>query len=265
MRFLLVIVLLACAVAYVYGMYRLLAKVKKSKRKQFLKIQLVFTAILLVILSAIAFWQRERLAGWFARPSSPESQMDEGSAIPEKANRCACTWDSMRLKRDDYKTKHRPAAERLTGEAFIRDEVAMNELLAKGKLVPLKAPEGVRIQKLTHSEPFLHPKAAKTLDKLADRFREKISGTRESDAAVVVSSVTRTAKQQKEIQARYPNGATQGTSTHSYGASVDLLFVETAGDCYRARKALESTLNELQSEGDLYVCPESKCIHITAR
>jgi D-alanyl-D-alanine dipeptidase len=137
--------------------------------------------------------------------------------------------------------------------------------LAKGKLVPLKAPEGVRIQKLTHSEPFLHPKAAKTLDKLADRFREKLDGTRESDAAVVVSSVTRTAKQQKEIQARYPNGATQGTSTHSYGASVDLLFVETAGDCYRARKALESTLNELQSAGDLYVCPESKCIHITAR
>lgn len=258
-----VIVLIGLLIGYIYAMYRLLLRVKKSRRLTFLKIQLVGTGVLLIV-SLLVWSHRQRLTALFLRTVKAGIESEHPPAS-QHANRCACTWDSMRLKRDDYAKKHRPAAIRLAADAFISDEVVMNELLAKGKLVPYHAKEGVRIQKLTHSEAFLHPAAAETFEELGRRFRERLSDSRESDALVVVSSVTRTSGQQKEILKRYPNSATKGASTHSYGASIDLLFVETDGSCYNARKALEKTLQEMQSEQKFFICPESKCIHLTAR
>jgi hypothetical protein len=262
LKVLLLFILGLASVLYVALMYRLLLRVKKSKRKQFFKIQVYFTLVLLVISGAVLFLNAERI-GLMMNREVPEA-LTPGSPAPERSNRCACTWDSMRLTRDDYADKHRPAAESLANDVLISDEATLNTQLAKGKLVPFKIDRGMRLQKLTHSEPFLHPTAAKTYQELALRFSDALIETPEHDALIVVSSVTRTSLQQAEILRRYPFGATRGTSTHSYGASIDLLFVETAGDCYRARKALEGVINAMQSEGKLYVCPESKCIHLTA-
>lgn len=256
------IILMALVLAYFYGMYLLLRKVKKSKRLSFFKIQVVFTLVLALILLTIGFVKRD----FFLRFVGDRTGIEE--VVPSRrlggnTNACACTWDSMRLKRDDYATKHRPSAERLAQEAFIENEAVMNGLLSKGKLIPFKSKDGMYIRKLTHSEPFLHPKAADVFEELRTRFSERL-GESEKDAVFVVSSVTRTAGQQNEIRKRYPNGATPGSSTHSYGASIDILKVETVGNCYNARKALELTLQEMQNESKLLICPESKCIHLTA-
>lgn len=254
--------LAALALGYFYGMYRLLRKVKKSKRLAFLKIQVVFSLVLGLVLVTIAYAKRD-----FLRRLIPaQSEIEE--VVPSRrtggsTNACPCTWDSMRLKRDDYATRHRPSAERLASAAFIENEAVMNGLLSKGKLIPFKSKDGMYIRKLTHSEPFLLPEAAKVFEELRERFTARLRES-ESDAVFVVSSVTRTAGQQEEIRKRYPHGATPGSSTHSYGASIDILKVETVGNCYNARKALELTLREMQEEKKLLICPESKCIHLTA-
>ncbi len=243
-------------------MYRLLLRVKKKKRLAFFKLQLGFTIALVVVISLAAM-----VKSLFVPSLNPP--LEEVEIVPHPAgaielNRCSCTWDSMKLKRDDYAAKHRPAAQKLASGKFVSDEAVMSQLLSKGKLVPYNNRQGVRIRKLTHSEPYLHPRAADTFDDLAERFNKRLVSGTESDANIVISSVTRTANQQKEILKRYPYGATPGESTHSYGASIDILFVETAGNCYNARKALELTLRELQKENKIYICPESKCIHLTA-
>jgi hypothetical protein len=250
----------AAAIVYLYFMYWLLSRARKSKRMALLKIQLVFTAALLVLIF-FAAWLR----------SDPKAQGDATEEAAQEAedlealNRCPCTWDSMKLKRDDYAEKHRKAAKSLADDEFITDDDYLTSLLSDGHLVFYSPGEGVRIQRLTQSTPYLLPEAASTFEDLAERFTDRLDGTVESDARFVVSSVTRTAGQQKEIQRQYPHGATPGESTHSFGASIDILFVETAGNCFNARRALENSLNEMQKEGVLYICPESRCIHLTAR
>lgn len=252
----------AIGVLYLYAMYRLLCKVKKSKRLAFLKIQLIFTLVLVVVVLVLGYVNRAFLQRLVPGSSSIE-EVVPSRRLGGETNTCSCTWDSMRLKRDDYATVHRPTAKRLAASAFIENEAELNRLLSKGKLIPFKSKDGMHIRKLTHSEPFLHPKAATVFDELRTRFFDRLD-EREKDAVIVVSSVTRTAGQQGEIRRRYPNGATPGRSTHSYGASIDILSVETSGNCYNARKALERTLQEMQGENKLLICPESKCIHLTA-
>lgn len=255
------------AIAYLYLMYTVLRKVRKSKRKQVLKYQLFFTAFLLVLLATARM-----LPDDFFAPS-PNDQVEEshdgeeaGEAGDDLAayQRCPCNWKSLRLKRNDYALEHRPAAERLSGNFFITDDATRATALRTGQLVPLIADGGMRLQRFQHSTPHLLPIAAERVGELSKRFKEKLKGTQEEDARFVISSVTRTKAQQESIQKRYPGTATQGTSTHSYGASVDVLFIETKGNCIKARKVFESVLKEMQEDKHFLVCPESNCIHLTA-
>ena len=58
--------------------------------------------------------------------------------------------------------------------------------------------------------------------------------------------------------------ATKGTSTHSYGVSFDInTVVGDNGYCERRTQVLKKILTEMQKEGKILLCPESKCIHVT--
>ena len=109
----------------------------------------------------------------------------------------------------------------------------------------------------------LTPLALKRLNELGELFRENLKGTKDANSYFVISSVTRTEKQQNEIKKAYPNAATKGKSTHSYGVSFDISKMMYKSSCKNSLQALEQALTEMQSQGKLLICPEKGCIHIT--
>ena len=109
----------------------------------------------------------------------------------------------------------------------------------------------------------LTPLAKKRLDELGRIFRENVKGTEDAKSYFVISSVTRTEKQQKEIVKAYPSAATKGKSTHSYGVSIDINKMMYKSSCERSLKALEKALTKMQNQGKLLICKEKRCIHIT--
>ena len=109
----------------------------------------------------------------------------------------------------------------------------------------------------------LTPLALKRLNELGRLFRKNLEDSKDANSYFVISSVTRTEKQQKQIVHAYPNSATRNKSTHSYGVSFDISKMMYKSSCNYSLKALEKALTEMQSQGKLLICPEKGCIHIT--
>ena len=77
----------------------------------------------------------------------------------------------------------------------------------------------------------------------------------------------RTDKQQRRLRRRNLN-ATNSQSTHSYGASFDIAFVDRMDDdasCGTPTREMERLLNRYQKAGIIYVIPEGGCMHVTLR
>lgn len=113
-----------------------------------------------------------------------------------------------------------------------------------------------------NSSKNLTPKAYEILIEMGRRFQEKLKDTKNENDYFEITSVLRTEEQQKIIRLKYPNAATQGNSTHSYGVSFDIAYIESK-KCKLSIKALEEVLSEMQHEEKILLCPEKKCIHIT--
>ncbi len=178
--------------------------------------------------------------------------------------RCSCTWSTLQLKKNDYALEHRPLAQRFSKNRFILNDKVENKLIQKGYLVNVPENNGYWIENLKQSRTLLTPKAKKRLDELGRRFRAKITLESERMSYFVISSMTRTEDQQKAVRKRNPNAATPGKSAHSYGVAFDINLVRSgAKNCNYGIQALQEVLSEMQKEGKILLCAESKCIHVT--
>ena len=176
---------------------------------------------------------------------------------------CSCNPNSLSLKRDDYKSRHRPAAIRISNNGFIENDKIVFNLRKRNKLVDVYENEGFGIANLTQSSPILIPLAQKRLYELGKRFKEGL-GDEDKNSYFVISSITRTEHQQHDVRRTHSMAATKGTSTHSYGVSFDInTVVGDNGYCERRTQVLKKILTEMQKEGKILLCPESKCIHVT--
>lgn len=177
---------------------------------------------------------------------------------------CDCTWSSLLLKKDDYPTKHKPAAQRISNQMYIRNEALRQKWINQGSLVPVEEMEGFGICKLDFSTAHLTPLAKKRLYELGKRFRAGIQNPDEKKSYFMVSSITRSQVQQTQICERYPNACTKDHSPHSYGVAFDIYRLNSRyKNCNEGMKALEKVLQEMQKEGKILLCAESKCIHVT--
>jgi hypothetical protein len=184
---------------------------------------------------------------------------------PLKAIRgCDCTWESLHLSKDDYTTFHKPAAQKITQNRYLRTEVQRANWIRHGQLVPVAELEGFGISYLNFSTAHLTPLARKRLYELGIRFRNNITEVKQKKSYFVISSLTRSHRQQERIKKRYSRAATKDHSTHCYGVAFDIYrMVSPNGQCTAAVEALEKTLTQMQQEGKLFLCPEAKCIHVT--
>jgi len=204
-----------------------------------------------------------------ASASREESQAD----IPEEASErdksilpCSCCRKTMRVPKNPY-TAHQSAARALPNSFFVKNDIELNAGKRNGKLVHVTDGRGYRVDRLTHSHPWLLPETHQLLKDMGNDFADALSGTASEGAVFRVTSVTRTDKQQRKLRRRNSN-ATNSTSTHSYGASFDIAFIDRWDDsanCGTPTREMERLLNRYQKAGIIYVIPEGNCMHITLR
>lgn len=235
----------------------------KRRRKTASRILILAVWAGLVMLPPLWIYKRQVLksAGGFIAilcSKGTGSSRDDG-------NTCACTWSRSGLKSDDY-YDHLRVAKNLPLTKQVKDENLLRELDSRGVFEEVDNHPSLELGKLSHSHAVVHENANESIRELSKRFRKKLEGSKEEDARFVISSITRTTGQHKQIQRLYPNAVHgSGESAHCYGAAIDINAVRTSGDCSRARRALYEVLREMQKERKILLMAESKCIHITFR
>jgi hypothetical protein len=124
---------------------------------------------------------------------------------------------------------------------------------------------GYRIGRLTHSKAMLLPEVRTLLQEMGNDYADALEGTDSEGTVFRVTSMTRTHDQQKKLTRSNLN-ATRGKSTHSYGASFDIAFMDRANskaNCNRPTREIQKLLLQYQKEGRILIIPERGCMHIT--
>ena len=179
---------------------------------------------------------------------------------------CSVCKKTMRVPRNPY-TAHQSAARSLPNSFFVKNDIELNAGKRNGKLVEVEDGRGYRVARLTHSHGWLLPETYQLLKDMGNDFADALEGTPSEGAVFRVTSVTRTDKQQRRLRRRNLN-ATNSQSTHSYGASFDIAFVDRMDDdasCGTPTREMERLLNRYQKAGIIYVIPEGGCMHVTLR
>jgi hypothetical protein len=161
----------------------------------------------------------------------------------------------------DYNPAHLSAAKR-GGCGFIESKTQLEQLKRNGKLVEVVSGPEFFIQHLTHSSPYLVPKAKEVFQKLGSDFVEA-TGCR-----FVITSLTRTLKQQQALSGNNINAAKE--SAHCYGTTIDISYIQFEGQARAAvnpEQVLEQLLVLARNRGDVLLVKEQrqKCFHITIR
>lgn len=188
--------------------------------------------------------------------------------LPRKGIKpCSCSKRTMKLARNPY-TAHQKRARSLPGSFFVKNQSELAAGASRGDLVRIpEVGRGFHLDRLTHSEPFLLEAAKDILEEMAGRFADAMEGTADEGASIRITSLTRTQKQQKRLRRRNAN-AYNGQSTHNYGASFDIAFIDRPNNdvsCGGPSWALQSILQDMQEKGQILVIPEGNCMHITPR
>ena len=199
-------------------------------------------------------------------PKPQASARTESTTPAKDIQPCSVCKKTMRVPRNPY-TSHQSAARSLPNSFFVKNDIELNAGKRNGKLVEVEDGRGYRVARLTHSHGWLLPETYQLLKDMGNDFADALEGTASEGAVFRVTSVTRTDKQQRRLRRRNLN-ATNSRSTHSYGASFDIAFVDRSDDkasCGTPTREMERLLNRYQKAGIIYVIPEGGCMHITLR
>lgn len=191
--------------------------------------------------------------------SPVEENVPLGSLLP-----CSCCKKTIRVPRNPY-TSHQKAARSLPNSFFIKNESDIRYGLGVEKLVEVKDGRGYRIDRLKHSKAMLLPEVKALLEEMGNDYADALEGTDSEGTVFRVTSLTRTDQQQRKLARRNRN-ATRGASTHSYGASFDIAFMDRPNEkanCNRPTREIQKLLVRYQKEGRILIIPEGGCMHIT--
>jgi uncharacterized protein YcbK (DUF882 family) len=150
----------------------------------------------------------------------------------------------------------------------------LNELLRSKKLVKIDDTRYYTVNKLTHSHPYLVPKARKLLDLIGERYQQKLKENNLDVYQFRITSLLRTQESQRSLGFSNVNAASR--SAHLYGTTFDITYKTLSKKSLLGRKTvhngtairlLSETIGELQKARRLLVVTERKeaCFHITVR
>lgn len=128
------------------------------------------------------------------------------------------------------------------------------------------------IKKLTHSAPYLTPRAKWMLMTIGKNFQDSLASHNVSGYQIIVTSLLRTDDSIRRLRRRNSNAS--ANSAHRYGTTFDISYIkynrtDTTSFMpeYRLKETLAEVLYDLREAGCCYVKYEVKqsCFHITAR
>lgn len=143
---------------------------------------------------------------------------------------------------------------------------------AKRSLEPIESNDLYTVDKLTHSIPYLVPKAKSLLDKIAVNFQDSLKSKKGYPHKIIVTSILRTEDNIKNLRKKNINSSKD--SAHRYGTTFDITYIRfeslNVGDTIpteRLKTVLAEVLRDLKKEEYCYVKYEIKqgCFHITVR
>lgn len=160
----------------------------------------------------------------------------------------------------------------------IRPLASREEAVGLGdRLVEIKECEWYDVDSLTHSIPFLVPKASELLDTLGAVFLDSLDCKGLNPNKIIVTSVLRTQRDVKRL--RRSNSNASSNSCHAYGTTFDVSWKrfrkvedpdgrpmqDVSADTLKL--VLSEVLRDLKKDGKCYVKYELRqgCFHITAR
>ncbi|HNZ68761.1 MAG: DUF5715 family protein [Prolixibacteraceae bacterium] len=148
-------------------------------------------------------------------------------------------------------------------------------LVSGGKLVRIGNSRYYSVNKLTHSHPYLIPRASELLDQIGRRFHQKLKEQGLDEYQFRISSLLRTGESQKQL--RHVNGNASPNSAHLYGTTFDIPYRSLVKKSLLGKsrvvheadalRVLSETIGELRKEKKLVVITEKNeaCFHITVR
>lgn len=134
--------------------------------------------------------------------------------------------------------------------------------------------EVYKVDKLTHSIPFLVPKASALLSDICVNFRDSLISKKMPVYKPIVTSIMRTNDDVKNLSRRNRNASEN--SVHRYGTTFDIAWTrfekvdtmdERVLDDGRLKAVLGQVLHDLRERDRCYIKHERKqaCFHITVR
>ena len=131
------------------------------------------------------------------------------------------TAQELRLRRHRG-ASHLGAARRL-GVGRVSGAEGIERLVAEGRLVPLADTRYFYVQDLDYSVAYVTPDLARLLEAIGERFHARLEALGLPRYRYCVSSVLRTAENQRALRRINPNAA-RGVSAHEFGTTVDVVF-----------------------------------------
>ncbi len=128
------------------------------------------------------------------------------------------------------------------------------------------------IKPLTHSAPYLTPRAKWMLMTIGKNFQDSLASHGVDGYQIVVTSLLRTDDSIRRLRRRNRNASTN--SAHRFGTTFDISYIKynrtdsaTFMPEYRLKETLAEVLYDLRAMGHCYVKYEVKqsCFHITAK
>lgn len=166
----------------------------------------------------------------------------------------------------DLNDKHVDAARRW-GIKPIHSEEELGQQMKK--LVKISACRWYEIDDLTHSLPYLVPRAEKLLETIGRNFRDSLDSKGLPDRKIIVTSVLRTNSSVKRLRKKNLNAS--ANSAHMFGTTFDIAYARYVKGKEEERDKLKTVLAEvlqdLRLDKKCYVRYEYKqgCFHITVR
>jgi uncharacterized protein YcbK (DUF882 family) len=237
---------------------------KKYKLKKGVKNKLLIFSVVSII-AIISF-------SIFSRPATAE-KMEEMEAIEPRV-----IGTIIVDKYSDLNKLHLKYAESNGIKGFKSDKEfneSIKKLVSDGDLVKIENSDYYVVDKLTHSHPYLTPKAADLLDEIGKRFQDKLEENDMKKRYFQITSLLRTGESQRRLSRSNTNASSN--SSHLYGTTFDITYARVFRkpklmDKYEvedgpAIKLLSEAIGELRKENRCVVVTErnERCFHITVR
>ena len=155
----------------------------------------------------------------------------------------------------------------------LKEPVSQEDVEGNRKLRKIESNRYYNIDELTHSMPYLVPKATGLVEDIGRAFQDSLFNRGYNrNHRITVTSVLRTRELVRQLQKTNVNSTTN--SCHCYGTTVDISYltfqtpeVGKAASPEKMRQILMEVMYDLRNEGRCFVKYEKQqtCLHITVR